>query len=87
MQNGATLAMFCDSSVTMLNFVDCCGFKGVTFGHKLENLMEIQIIMKKLMMITVLTFVLAGCSHTHTGGFFGASNGGAAGGLTQSFRW
>ncbi|WP_255419157.1 hypothetical protein [Neisseria weixii] len=43
--------------------------------------------MKKMMTVIALAFVLSACSQPRTGGFFGASNNGAAGGVTQSFRW
>lgn len=50
-------------------------------------LIGIQILMKKMMTVIALAFVLSACSQPRTGGFFGASNNGAAGGVTQSFRW
>ncbi|WP_255758853.1 hypothetical protein ACOR62_08680 [Neisseria lisongii] len=44
--------------------------------------------MNKHLFLAVLTaLILAACSNARTGGFFGASNNGAAGGVTQSFRW
>ncbi|WP_255464587.1 hypothetical protein [Neisseria yangbaofengii] len=43
--------------------------------------------MKLVMLSAILALNLSACSHTHTGGFFGASNSGTAGGVTQSFRW
>lgn len=43
--------------------------------------------MLKPILLACALCVLSACANTHTGGYFGAGNGGAAGGVTQSFRW
>lgn len=43
--------------------------------------------MLKPILLAFALCALSACANTHTGGYFGAGNGGAAGGVTQSFRW